>query len=297
MQSSTRGSLMIVMASTGFGLVPMFAQIMMQGGFGADAITLYRIAIPFLLFIVWFNPRGLDVMETARSMLLGMFAGVGMILFMRALAQTSAATVILLYYCYPFFSIALGSLLFGQKLTRNSMSSALLILLAVSLTLNPDRIEPQDLPLILGSLLAPISFALMIQYFAHPIKPMATDKRMVTSLAGTLLIVLPITLLSGPVAVIPEHATGYLWILAIGIVSAALPQYLFVKGTPLAGADNTASLSSLEVVVAMAMGVLVLGQQLDRMQITTAALIVIAQLIRQDMISPTSEKSLTQQPT
>ena len=283
MQSSTRGSLMIVMASSGFGLVPIFAQIMMQSGFSADAITLYRITIPFLLFVAWFNPRGLDFMETIRSMLLGMFAGIGMILFMRALAQTSAATVILLYYCYPFFSILLGSLLFGQKLTRNSLSSALLILLAVSLTLNPKSIEAQDLPLILGSLLAPISFAMMIQYFAHPIKPMATDKRMVTSLAGTLLVVLPLSLLIEPVTVIPEHSTGYFWILAIGIVSAALPQYLFVKGAPLAGADNTASLSSLEVVVAMAMGMLILGQQLDRMQITAAALIVIAQLIRQDL--------------
>lgn len=90
----------------------------------------------------------------------------------------------------------------------------------------------------------------------------------------------------------PEHTSGYLWVLAIGIVSAALPQYLFVKGAPLAGASNTASLSSLEVIVAMAMGLLILGQQLDRMQITAAALIVIAQLIRQDMICLAPEKPL-----
>ena len=95
-------------------------------------------------------------------MLLGVFAGVGMVLYMRALAQTPATTVILLYYCYPFFSIVIGNLFFRQRLTRNSLSSALLILLAVSLTLTPETINPGHLPLILGSLLAPISFALMI---------------------------------------------------------------------------------------------------------------------------------------
>ncbi len=297
MQSGTRGSLMILAATSGFGLVPMFAQIMMQAGFSADAITLYRIALPFLIFVAWFNPRGLDRMEVVRTMLLGALGGIGMILFMRALAQTSATTVILLYYCYPFFSIVFGNLLFGQRMTRNSLSSALLILLAVSLTLNPDTINPEDLPLILGSLLLPVSFALMIQYFAHPVKSMAPDKRMVTTSTGTLLVVLPLILVNGPVTLVPEQPIGFFWILAIGIFAAALPQYLFVKGTPLAGAGSTASLSSLEVVIAMLMGVLVLGQQLDRMQVTAAALIVIAQLIRQDIVSPAPEKPLAQQST
>lgn len=286
---------MILAATSGFGLVPMLAQIMMQTGFSADAITLYRIAIPLLLFIAWCSPRGLDRMEMVRTILLGMFSGVGMILFMRALAQTSATTVILLYYCYPFFSIVLGNLLFGQKMTRSSLCSALLILLAVSLTVNPDSINSEDAPLILGSLLAPISFALMIQYFAHPVKSMAPESRMVMSTVGTLLIVFPLIQIDGPVTLVPGHLMAFLWILAIGVASAALPQYLFVKGTPLAGAGRTTSLSSLEVVVAMLMGVLVLGQQLAMMQGVAAMLIVIAQLIRQDDASTKPEKSMRKQ--
>ena len=83
----------------------------------------------------------------------------------------------------------------------------------------------------------------------------------------------------------------YVFALAIGIVSAALPQYLFVKGTPLAGAGNTASLSSLEIVVAMLMSVLVLGQQFDRIQVSAAILIVIAQLIREEVESPCPKAS------
>ena len=107
---------------------------------------------------------------------------------------------------------------------------------------------------------------------------------MVLSLSGTLLVVIPLTLLSGPVNLLPLHSSGYVWILAIGLLSAALPQYLFARGAPLAGASSTASLSSLEVVVAMLMAVLILGQQPDRLQITAAMLIIIAQLIRQDLV-------------
>lgn len=295
MQQSTQGSLMILAATSGFGLIPMIAQIMIQAGFSADAITLYRIAVPLLLFIACFRPRGLDCGEVVRTMLLGIFGGIGMVLFMRALSQTSAATVILLYYSYPFFSIVLGNLLFGQRMTRNSLSSAMLILVAVSLTLNPESISREHLPLILGSLLAPISFALMIQYFAHPVKPMEPGQRMLTSTTGTLLAILPLILMTGPPDMLPDHPRDYFWILGIGIVSAALPQYLFVKGAPLAGAGITASLTSLEVVIAMLMGVLVTGQNLNRMQITAALLIVIAQLIRQDVVSPISKEPLAHQ--
>jgi len=280
---------MILLATLGFGTVPMLAQLMTRAGFGADAITLYRFLVPFLLFLSCFKPRGLDPMETLRTLSLGIFCGIGMVLFMRALSQTSATTVILLYYCYPFFSILLGTLLFGQRLTRNSFATALLILVAASLTLSPESLIVEDLPLILGSLLAPISFALMIQYLARPLKPMATNQRMVISLSGTLLVVIPLTLVSGPVDLLPATPEAYAWILAIGVLSAALPQYLFARGAPLAGASSTASLSSLEVVVAMLMAVLVLGQQPDRMQLTAAILIIIAQLIRQELTSPAPE--------
>jgi len=292
MPRKRKGSLMILIATSGFGMVPVFAQMMTQVGFGADTITLYRFLVPFLLFLWWFNPRGLDCMEAARTLLLGMFCGIGMVLFMRALSQTSATTVILLYYCYPFFSILLGTLFFGQRMTRNSLSSALLILVAVSLTLNPESIRPQDLPLILGSLLAPVSFALMIQYLAHPVRSMETSQRMVISLSGTLLMISPMILMAGPVEMLPQHPRDYFWILAIGLLSAALPQYLFVRGAPLAGASVTASLTSLEVVFAMLMAALIMGQQPERMQITAAMLIVIAQMIRQDMVSATAEQRL-----
>lgn len=225
---------MILAATTGFGLIPVFAQLMMQAGFSADGITLYRIGIPLLILVWWFRPHGLDAMEILRTMLLGMFSGVGMVLFMRALAGSSATAVILLYYCYPFFSILLGKLLFGQPMTRDSLSCALLILVAVSLTLSHESLNPEELPLILGSLLAPISFALMIQYYARPIKTMAPQQRMETCATGTLMVILPLILLMGSPNLLPARPADYVWIPIIGVVSAALPQYLFVKGAPLA---------------------------------------------------------------
>ncbi len=285
MHSSARGSLMIIGASLGFGMIPMLAQLMMANGFSADVITLYRFLIPMLIFIVFFRPAGLDRWEVLRTFLVGMLSGLGMVLFMRALQQTSAVTIILLYYCYPFFSIVIGALLFGQRITRNSLATSLLILVAVSLTLSPQTIDVQDWTIVLSSLLAPVSFALVIQYFAHSVKPMAASQRMVISLMGTLLVVLPLTLMSEAIDIYPKSMDGVLWLLVLGLFSAALPQYLFIKGAPVAGANLTAGLSSLEVVVAMLLGVSVLGQEVTQIQITAALLLMNAQLIRQENIN------------
>ncbi len=291
MQKVNQGSVMILFATLGFGLIPMFAQVMMASGFSADAITLYRFLVPILIFSVGFQRNDLDALETLRTVLLGFFAGCGMVLFMRAIEQTSAISVILLYYSYPFFSILIGNLFFGQGLTRNSLSSAFLILIAVSLTLDPETINPDHLPMILGSLLAPISFALLIQYFSHPVKSMQTNQRMVVSFIGTLVAIIPLTLSgSGYDGLLPDEPKDYYWILIIGLFSAALPQYLFVKGAPLAGSLRTTSLSSLEVIVAMMTGAWFLGTPLSRMHITAAALIVIAQMIRQDEGLPKTGK-------
>lgn len=51
----------------------------------------------------------------------------------------------------------------------------------------------------------------------------------------------------------------------------------------------------MEVVNAMLMSVLLLGQQLNRLQITAALLIVIAQMIRQDIGSPVPKFSRKRQ--
>ena len=274
--------MMILTATIGFGLIPIFAQIMLQKGFDADSITLYRFLIPTLVFILWFRPKGLDVAEVIRTLLLGVFGGLGMVLFMRALSGTSATTVILLYYCYPFFTIVLGNLFFKQQFSRNSLSAALIILVAASLTLNPESIAIDDLPIIIGSLMAPVSFALMIQYFSYPVKVMPATQRMIISLSGTLAAIIPCAFLFGSISFLPDQPQDLVWIFAIGLISAAIPQYLFIKGAPRAGATATASISSLEVVVAILMASFVLSQNPNRLQITAAALIVIAQLIRQD---------------
>jgi drug/metabolite transporter (DMT)-like permease len=280
MQAHYKGSMMIIGATFGFGMIPMLVQLMLARGFSADAITLYRFLVPLIIFMLWLRPARIDWPEAIRTLLLGAFAGTGMLFFMRALEQADPATVILLYYSYPFFSIVIGALLFTQRLSRNALVAALLILVAVSLTLNPQQIDVAHWPLLGASLLAPLSFALLIQYVSHPRRAMASAQRNLFCLAGTMLAILILTFGEG--SQLPGSLVDWGWILLLGVFSSAVPQYLFMRGAPLAGGTRTANLSSLEVVIAMVLGVILLSEQISRLQVTAVLLIVLAQLIRQE---------------
>ncbi len=119
----------------------------------------------------------------------------------------------------------------------------------------------------------------------HPVflKSMPTSQRMVVSFVGTLGAIIPLTLTgSGYEGLLPQEPNNYYWILLIELLTAALLQYLFAKETRLVGPLHTTSLSLFEVIVAMMAGAWFLNASLNRMHITAAALIVIAQIIRPD---------------
>lgn len=99
---------------------------------------------------------------------------------------------------------------------------------------------------------------------------------------GHIIILIPIVLMAAPVQVLPISATGYMAILGIAILAAALPQLLFLIGVPKTTPERTAIFGSAELVVAMLTGAILLGDNLGQYEITAMLLILIALLIKQN---------------
>ena len=81
--------------------------------------------------------------------------------------------------------------------------------------------------------------------------------------------------------VLPVSLTGLLSILGIALLAAALPQILFMLGAPRSCADKNALMGSLELVVALLTGAVLLGENIDRLEMTAMILIVLALFIKQ----------------
>lgn len=275
-----KGTMMLTGAAMGFGLSPMLAQILLQQGMSPEVVALYRFAIPALLVLPCMRVFKDQPAESMRTFALGAFAALGMLAFLHSFTWLPATTVILTYYTYPLFALAIGWALFGHGLTRNRLISAALILLAVLILQGP--LSQQEFPigvLCLG-FVAPASYALLINYLSSPVRHLKTGERMSACLAGHLAVLVPLTCWQAPEIVLPQ-SEGQLWlILAIGLLASALPQYLFARGAVLAGMERTTMISTSEIVFALLFSVLLLNSEISRLEVIASTLILISGLIR-----------------
>ncbi len=280
------GSLMMIGAAMGFGLSPMLAQMLLSEGFSPEVIALFRFGIPALLVLPYLKGFLQEKGEYLRCIALGVFSALGMLAFLYSFTWLPASRVILAYYTYPLFAILIGWLLFGHQLTRNRLISAALILLAVSVLQDNNGASTSMLWAGVIVFIAPISYALLINYFANPVKELKTGERMCAMLIGHLLILIPLPFWQLPDIVIPQTTDQLGLILALGLMAAALPQYLFAKGVTLAGMERSTMISTSEIVFALLFGVALLGQEISRLEIIASALIVLASLIRPEPDEP-----------
>jgi len=267
-------------AALGFGLSPVLAQILLQQGMSPEVVALYRFAIPALLVLPYVRVFKDQPAESLRTFALGAFAAVGMLAFLYSFTWLPATTVILTYYTYPLFALAIGCAMFGHGLTRNRLISAALILLAVLIMQGP--LSQQEIPIevLCIGFVAPASYALLINYLSNPAQHLKTRERMSACLTGHLAVLVPLTIWQAPLIVLP-HSEEQLWlILAIGLLASALPQYLFARGAVLAGMERTTMISTSEIVFALLFSMLLLNSEISRQEVIASALILISGLIR-----------------
>ena len=287
------GLLLVMAAAFGFGLNPMLAQLLYGLGFDAQVVTLYRFLLPALLLLPMLRIRAGEWPEAMRMFALGMGNAVAMLAYFNAIQTIDPAKAIFIYYTYPVFSLLLGWLLWGKRPSRNGLVAGALIMVAVSLVLNPKQSSEDSLWVVASVFLAPLMVAILIQYLARPRAPIATLQRLNMSQLGHMLILLPLALWAQPEQWLPVSWEGAVWLVALAVFASSLPQFLMTIGVAKIGSDRTAIAGSLELVVAMLAGTLVFGQVLTQGQITAMLLVMLAMTIRLET-SPSWNLSLSQ---
>jgi drug/metabolite transporter (DMT)-like permease len=280
-QPTIDGQYLVLMAAFFYGLNPFFAQLMFKEGLGAEMVSLYRFILPAMFFSFFLRTAREDWSEAGRSLLLGITGGISIFGYFHALETIPAATAILIYYSYPVFSVLIGWAVFKRVPSQNALISAALVAIAASLTVRPETLPAEALLSVAACFLAPLAVATQVQYLSNPRRNIPTTNRMAWITIGHVMVLLPIALWVAPAQVLPVSAIGFMAMLGIALLAAAIPQVLFMVGAPRSCADKNALTGSLELVVALLTGAVLLGEHLGRLEMTAMALIVLALFIKQ----------------
>ncbi|MGF1694318.1 DMT family transporter [Vibrio lamellibrachiae] len=291
-KSTINGQYLVLLSAFFYGLNPLFAQLLFQEGLGAEMVSLYRFILPAIGFAFFLRTPQEHWAEACRSLLLGIVSGVSIFGYFHALETLPAATAILIYYTYPCFSVLIGWAIFRRVPTQNAFISAVLVAIAASLTVRPEALPNNALLPIAACFLAPLVVATQVQYLTNPRQSIPTSNRMAWITFGHILVLLPLVLLVAPAQVLPTSTMGIMSVFGIALLAAALPQLLFMVGAPRSCADKNALTGSLELVVALLSGAVLLGEHLDRLEFTAIVLMILALFIKQVESQSATEPSL-----
>lgn len=134
-----------------------------------------------------------------------------------------------------------------------------------------------DLNGIFWALFAAISYGSAILYGTHKVSPQNPMASAAVILIGCAITVLLASLFQG--VTWPQTLTGWGATLGLALFATILPIATFISGSPHIGASNASTLSTLEPIVAVAIAVMLIGENLNHAMLAGGSMVVIAAII------------------
>ncbi len=269
------GIALMVLAATGFGLIPVFARAAYAHGITPEGALVWRFGLP-VVFFVWFLPRALaNPRQALEAIAVSLFLGVSMIGYFQGFAKLDVAVVVLIFFMHPFFAILFASLLARRLPPRRELIAAGLIVLAAVTILEPSRIAG-DPYAIAFAFMPPVAYGLLLVVLAERLGGLDPMARAAASYTGIALVAAALALWHGIDIAVPASTTGWLAGLGLFTVCGIAPQLALMNGAPRLGPERTAIVGTLELVVALAAGWTLLAEPVHLREIAGAALVFIA---------------------
>lgn len=269
-------TVLLVFSCFCFGTIPYFAKSLTDAGIVPYAVAFYRYGLSAVILM----PLLLVPAALIKTVLWGVFSGIavglGWIGYVSALKTVPVSTVGVLYMTYPVFTLVIGWIWFRDMPSRRAILGSLLVLIAALLAVSPAAIEAHQLPTLIISLSAPISFGFGINVLIHKLKPLKPLTRVATFTMGSSLGLLPLVLISDTAVVLPQDPADWKLVAGLALGTALIPQLIYSTCAPQIGAARSAVAGSVELPTMFMISWFVLGEVIGPVQWLACLLVTIA---------------------
>ena len=268
MKKNTKGILSGIIASTSYGMNPLFGLPLYAQGIGVNSVLFYRYFFAVLIYYAWlkcFKKVSLKISkkELIPLFLLGIFFSLSSLTLFEAFHYIEAGIACTILFIYPVMVAIIMAIFFKEKITKTVITAIILTSIGIILLYNGKT----GTTLSLKGISIVLSSALLYALYIVGVRTIKSVKNMDSArlsfyvmLFGLLVYVINLNFCT-KLQILP-HATS--WLLAIGL--ALFPTIISLETITIAiqliGSTNTAILGALEPLTAIFFGILFFHEQL-----------------------------------
>ncbi|WP_224449786.1 DMT family transporter [Haloprofundus salilacus] len=284
-RSSERvGMVLVVVSAVGFGTLAVLGELAFAAGLNVPSVLALRFALATLL--VWAvlvarrRRAGASERLRLRGRLLFVAVALGLVgytgqsaLFFWGLEYLTAGVTTLVLYTYPAFVLVLSALFLGEPLTQRRLVALPLVLGGVALVagVDPVGVSSVGIAIVLGSAVVYSGYIVVSRV------ALADTDGLV--LAGHVLPAAAVSFFAygtttGSLA-LPATPSGWFTVVGIAVLATVVPVVTFFGGIRRIGASRAGLVSTVEPIVAVVLGVLLLDEPLPPTTFVGGALVLV----------------------
>lgn len=278
MKHSNRARLRLAGSMAIFGtLAPFVRNIPISSG----ELALYRAVLAALMIGLFFLLTGQKIVlknlgrELFLLLLSGVAMGINWILLFEAYKYTTVAISTLSYYFAPVIVTIVCPFLFKEKLTRKQILCFVMSTLGLSLVIGiTDLGSGGNNALGVAFGLGAAVFYATVILLNKFIKGIAGIQRTFLQFLSAIAILAPYVLLTGGTRLGSLNVTGWVCLLIVGLIHTGFTYCLYFSSLKELPGQEAAILSYIDPLVAVVIGVLLLGEPLTWQQLIGGGLIL-----------------------
>ncbi len=276
-----KGSLYVFFSASMYSTLPILGKFAYSAGLGPSSILLLRYFFSFILlaFLIKLFRHGKVLSLSPLVVAQGIFLTSSGLFYFYALKTLSAGLTTVILFAHPVLVAVLAIVIFKEKFVPQLFAGLVLALIGIGLISGLGG-NTNDLS---GS---GIFFAILacLCYTFYSLIGQKT-----VSNAGTLSITATLSLLA-VIIIIPiyHNDLGFIYsltlqqiiiTLAIAVMNTLLAVFFFLKGLQKIGASRATLISTVEPVLCLLMAYLILGETLNRLELTGSILVLVSMLL------------------
>lgn len=268
MNSNTKGILNGIIASTSYGMNPLFGLPLYAIGIGVNSVLFYRYFLAVIIYFIWlkfFKKASLKIsrQEIIPLFFLGIFFSLSSLTLFEAFHYIEAGIACTILFIYPVMVAIIMSIFFKEKVTKTVIFAILLTSIGIILLYKGKPDTALSIKGILIVLTSALLYALYIVGVKNikPVKAMNSARLSFYVMLFGLIVYIGNLKFCTTLQMLPNLKA---WLFAIGL--ALFPTIISLETITIAiqliGSTNTAILGALEPLTAIFFGIVFFHEQL-----------------------------------